>query len=459
VIVLSRNLTPDRCWDTIVVLEGEERRAQSPESKPVVDFLDWLARRPALTQSRKTRVRDLARTVARASFPAPPPFESVRFRPLGIRGYTDDPVVTSRRDRVLVVSPFIGVEQLDRLGAPASVLVTRPEELARLNGELAPSFTSLLRLDDALEPEPENDRSTSALVGLHAKVYCADQGWNSTVWTGSANATTAGFGTNVEFLVELTGKRSVCGIDALLGDESAGTFASMLRPIDEVPAKPPDDELERRLDELAGVVAALPIEVETDAGEDGWRLALRLTGDARLAEDLDMSVAPLASSLAPVTLDLSRSPIAEFARLADHEVSGLFVVDLRLKAARASRAFVACWPIVGPVPDRMSALVARLVTDRERLIAFLRLLLGSVDDAPELSVTFPGGGTGGGWDIVADGAPIFELLVKTLAAHPERLDPIARWIPELLRAGDGEVTSELLAVWEPVWEARQAMRK
>ena len=45
---------------------------------------------------------------------------------------------------------------------------------------------------------------------LHAKLYVADDGWNAHLWTGSANATDAAFGENenVEFLVQLTGKKA-----------------------------------------------------------------------------------------------------------------------------------------------------------------------------------------------------------------------------------------------------------
>ncbi len=95
-------------------------------------------------------------------------------------------------------------------------------------------------LDDAAEPEPGDVEETSPdlaagetsrgecgrrpspsedfpLVGLHAKVYVVDEGWNASVFTGSANATHAAFSANVEFLTQLRGKRSVCGVEAVLG--------------------------------------------------------------------------------------------------------------------------------------------------------------------------------------------------------------------------------------------------
>jgi HKD family nuclease len=60
----------------------------------------------------------------------------------------------------------------------------------------------------------------ASLRGLHTKLYVADCGWQARLWTGSANATEAAFTHNVEFLVELRGKRADIGIDNLLQQES-----------------------------------------------------------------------------------------------------------------------------------------------------------------------------------------------------------------------------------------------
>lgn len=462
VIVLSRNLTPDRCWDTLVVLEGKRKRSKVVDSEPLGDLLRWLARRPGLPSDRGAVVEDLARSVVRDRFDPPAPFDSVRFRPLGISRHKSDPIASARRDRVLVVSPYVGEEELRRLsaGTSRSVLVTRPEELASILQPASSMFTSILQLDDGLEPEPDEEAgSWTGLFGLHAKLYCADQGWNATVWTGSSNATRAGFSSNVEFMVELEGKKSVCGINALLGGDAPGTFSSMLRPIDEVPDRAPDDELERRLDALAAIVAELPIEAVAEEAAARWRLELHLTEPASLPEGVSVRTVPLTSTAAPRPLDLDRSPVAAFDELADHEVSGLFIVELSLDDPRVTRAFVARWPLRGDIPDTVRALLRRLVTDREKLVAFLRLLLGAADGSAPPIATGAGTGAADGWGAgLGSGDPPFELLVRAVASQPERLDAIARWIPELAAAAGGDAGAELLSIWEPIWEARQEQR-
>lgn len=465
VAVLSRNLTSDQSRDTVLVLEGEMSRSVVQESRPLCDLLAWLSKRPALTGERKAAVSDVAKTLTRVRFRPPVAFKSVTFRPLGIPHYAAHPVASNRRDRVLVVSPFVGDSELQRLstGASENILVTRAEELARLADPKATGFSRIFQLDDGLEPEPSDEETAdpAILSGFHAKLYVADQGWNATVWTGSPNATTAGFGANVELLVELGGKKGVCGVKAILGEEEPEGFFSMLDEVylDHLPDPAQDDKVERRLDELAGLVAALPIEALCERSGSGWRLDLFLDG-ASLPDGVSVHVAPLASTVAERPLDPSRSPVVSFDGLANHEVSGLFAVQIQLDAPRAARRFVALWALTSEdQPDRVQALLARLVTDREKLIAFLRLMLGGGGLHESLG---PGGvenGSRNGWGFaLASGLPPFELLVRALADNPERLDSLARWITDLAAAADDQTANDLLAIWQPIWEARLGMQ-
>jgi hypothetical protein len=258
-------------------------------------------------------------------------------------------------------------------------------------------------------------------------------------------------------LVELQGKKSACGVNELLGGDEPGTFRSMLQPMGEPRQEPPDDELEHRLDRLAATIAALEIEVTTSKRDAGWQLDLLLREPAFLPNDLDVRVAPLAATTTPHPLNLEESPVARLEGLADHEVSELFRIELTITEPRARRAFVVRWPLIGDRPDPVRALLARLVTDRERLIAFLRLLLGANEAMP---LTSPTDGAAshavGSWEAAfAQGTPPLELLLRTVVDHPERLDSLARLIPELADAAGGTIQSELLAIWEPIWATRQ----
>ena len=69
----------------------------------------------------------------------------------------------------------------------------------------------------------DQEASPDALLsGLHAKLFICEQRQQADVWTGSANATSAAFQRNVEFLVQMSGNRSQVGIDKFLASAKDG---------------------------------------------------------------------------------------------------------------------------------------------------------------------------------------------------------------------------------------------
>ena len=74
----------------------------------------------------------------------------------------------------------------------------------------------------AAEDEQLAERPDYPLSGLHTKLFVSEFDHSARLWTGSANATNAAFSGNVEFLVELQGARSACGVDAVLEGRTGG---------------------------------------------------------------------------------------------------------------------------------------------------------------------------------------------------------------------------------------------
>ncbi len=231
-LCLSRNLTFDRSWDTVLAMDGKltQRTRAYHANHPLGDFvaaLPGLAIRPLP----KALARDIDRIqneVRRVDFEVPDGFDAYRFWPFGIDGAARWPF-DKRIDRLMIVSPFLSNGCLQRLsgGRDDDILVSLAESLAEIGPARREQFGRVCVLHSGAtggdEAETELDEAVDetsgddpTLSGLHAKLYVADAGWNAQVWTGSANATNAAFESNVEFMVELEGKKSFCGIDALL---------------------------------------------------------------------------------------------------------------------------------------------------------------------------------------------------------------------------------------------------
>ena len=268
VLVLSRNLTFDKSWDIAVVLEGMLQPDRSSTVQRNARLAQFLRALPMLSGSSagqaKAAIASLAQDVLKTEFECPIDIEDLAFWPLGIDASEPRSLFKAEHSRLMVISPFVsdlsggrekGVldQLLDKRTAVAqNILVSRPDQLDTLalkSFEELKESTDIFCIDDAAahgeqtgataDDEPlENPRDE--LSGLHAKVYVVEDGAQVSIFAGSANATSAGWGrhdevANVEFMVELRGPRKRVGIDALLGDDEAvesgaGSLRKILKP-------------------------------------------------------------------------------------------------------------------------------------------------------------------------------------------------------------------------------------
>ena len=348
-VCLTRNLTFDRAWDTAVVVDGlvAGRQRAFSVNRPLADFvaaLPGLAQR-AVSPEVDRRVREAQREVLRVRWELPADIEGLTFWPMGIKGHRRWPLA-GRVDRLLVVSPFLGPAALARLAGQGQghLLVSRLESLQGL--EDLGSFQSAYVLDDAADidvnRDDEQDPADHVLQGLHAKLYVADAGWKASVWTGSANATDAAFGPNVEFLVEIQGAKSKFGVDALMAKgQGEARFSDLLKPYVEHEYRPPDEleeGLRARIDEArqALVRAAMVARVGAESDESLFTVALVCGQEpAKIPEAVSIRCWPvMLGEGAAAPLGGSSSELARFV-MTGEELSSLFAFSI--EATEGSR--------------------------------------------------------------------------------------------------------------------------
>ena len=323
-VCLSRNITPDRSWDTILTLEGDlaERERAFSKNHPLGDFvaaLPGLAQRE-LEAPRREALAILADEARRVRFVPPEPFEDIVFWPMGV-GRRRFPL-EGRIDRLLVVSPFLSegfLGQVADLGA--YTLISRPENLEAIDPVVLRRFSSVHVLDDAaVEEDTDGQEDHEALEaplepasarGLHAKLFVADQGRNASVWTGSANATHAAFNRNVEFMVQLVGKKSKIGIDEFLGGSESQGFMAFLRPFvvgDRRPTNPESEGNEKRAEALRRHLAGGDLKLRVEkVGSDLFDLVL--VADKRSLPDMTGISARCWPALVSATMARDLAPL------------------------------------------------------------------------------------------------------------------------------------------------------
>lgn len=478
VVVLSRNLTFDRSWDTVLCLEGRPRRQRVRDSRGLAHMLSMLAGHA--DGDRRAMVEALAGEAGRTRFDAPEPFQGyARFHAIGLGGQPWDPQPAGHGARTLCVSPFLSASALSRAAELASgerILIAREDDMNKLPAGTLGDWECHV-LSDAVElgdesdgaPAGDDDGTRDHLApadGLHAKILAVEHGWHATWWIGSANLTAPAWsGTNVELMVELTGKRSQVGIDPFL---DAG-FRALLDPYvrsdrdpDQVAEEAALEAAERVRDALLRAELSLACTVEGDACD------LVLQGQVHLPQAVSLHTWP-------VTLDedAHRQPIAphdgerdlsvRWEAIAPVSVTSIiaFAVTAEHEGRRATVRFARRLPATGFPADRASRIVRHIVRDRSGFFRYLRLLLADADEllAEAMSTASQSSnGHGGALGLPFEEA-VLEDLVRALSRDPARLDAVDRLMADLAAAPETRelVPEDFEALWRTIQTARQGM--
>ncbi len=477
----SRNLTFDRSWDAVVRLDGQlaNRRTAISVNHPLGDFVAALPELAVhgLPPDRRAAIETIAQEVRRVRWDPPDGFDDFSFRPLGHTRRAVNPFQT-RIDRLLVISPFLSADALRALAQErdGNILVSRLESVQELEPADLSGYEDIRVLAEGAQPELEDDDAESGsveLVGLHAKVYVADQGWNATVWIGSANATNSALSRNVEFLVELAGRKKVCGIDAVLEGRDGIGLGSLLAPFDRAdstsPVDPAERSLEREVDTLRHAIAAVPLQAQVFPLTEPERYEVRLVAQTPLQPLLGAATVrawPVTQSENAARLIHAEGlELARFPDLTTEMLTPFIAFQLAIErdGRVIERRFAVRSELVGAPADREQRLFRALLRNRNDVLRYLMLLLAD-DPAAVLNALGSGpntrdDGTSESRDSVA--IPVlFEGLVRALEQSPDRLDHIARLVKDL-RAGESDAVGLLPEgfdeIWTPIERARQEL--
>jgi hypothetical protein len=478
-IVPSRNLTFDRCWDTVLVLEGElaNRRKAFALNNPIGDFVRALPGLCKSTLPERTRiaVRVMQEELRRVDFRYPEPFRQVYLWPLGLEGKRTMPFKNRRQrsfDRVLVVSPFVNDGGLTRLNGRLGqdILVSRPDELAKLSSTALSKFSDVLVLNPSAEFNEDSDSEDSeTLSGLHAKLYIGETGGLAQVWTGSANATNAAFGGNVEFLVELEGDKSTCGIQAFLNGVTDGaSLRDLLQEFDptSVSVDVEGERLERIADNVRRSLAEGNLTATVSPNENDFAISVRFERTIALPTGVNVRCRPITlpdTRLVPFSNEAS--PFAVFAPVSFEAITSFYAFEVTVIEARRTLEvkFVLNARLVGAPADRKERILTSLLSDKTAVLRFMLLLLaeGGADSTSLLLALAKSGSAASDATNAEMQFPLFETLVRTLDRNPAKLDQISRLVNDLktTQSGKDRLPDRFDEIWEPIWTAREALRE
>lgn len=486
VLCLSRNLTFDRSWDTLLSLEGEvmERRNAYAANHPLANFVASLPGMMlrAAPSSLRQHVAVMERELRKVNFAPPEGFSDLRFHAIGIEGESRWKL-DGRLDRLLIISPFLDAGLLPELAAAedGDMLVSRVDELNAMGKEDLQCLHKVYCLDpdadieNADDAEDEEGARDTPLQGLHAKLFVADAGWDARIWTGSANATTAAFRRNVEFMVELTGKKSFCGVDAIMAQVKGETrFCDLLREYNAPEEPPPLDAAEKEAEDRAEAahtaLATARITGTVSPSTIADRFSIRLTTKdiPVLPDGVDVKVWPVTlPDSAGIPPDRQSGFSVTFDAVSFEAITTFFAFEVKVKVGKHTsvKQFAVNVPVEGMPEDRKERLLMVLLRNRGEVLRFLLFLLADEDsDAFSKLAEFRksvGKGDADGTSWLHQDLSLLEPLLRTLHRHPEKLDRVARLVDDLRKTPDGMnlLPIGFITAWEPIWKVRQELQQ
>lgn len=492
----SRNLTPDASWDLLVSLDGapaDDKTEAAPDNGPLARFILGLPKLCTVDYDgeRLARLRLLASRLESVRWELPDGIDQLAFRPLGIGEDPESGSVVAHLgapktfpalngktgDRAffggekLVISPFADDVLLSRFHdrwTEKVYVYSRADQLDLLAPDtVANSRTEFRAFDELGIPESassgleETDASGGLLVmedlsGLHAKAYFCDYSHSTYALLGSSNATEAGFSKNVEFLLEMRGKKNRIGVQRIRESLKDVPFADYLGTGGDTRSE--QDEagfrLESALREAAARTFLLDAEGENNpAGKTTYTVAVTHNWSPKpeLNAQLRLLSLPQAST-AVVRSDGTQTHSFHGVPLAD--VTPYVVLTLEDSVAKLSKSTVVQGSLRTDPEGRLEEIIARQLDDPEKLRQFLLLFL-TPEDAP------PGSGAGASWAFGAGFggggvSGLFEALVGAVANTdaPEVFADLKIVIDRLLdMRGDDEEIQQLHALWMAAVEA------
>ena len=464
VAILSRNLTFDRSWDIAFASQASPSPTDRvDESAPLANFVRHLPdMAPETLSPEATRqIRTLADQVSRTRFPAPDGFldQPVAFHVLGMNGRQPTWRPIRNGWRTLAVAPFVGQTALDAIvsmGTGERMLVSTREYLDTLPDEALSAWDRVCVLSDAALDEPE-DGGAERPSGLHAKMLAIEHRWDVTWFVGSANLTASAFtGRNVEVMASFTARKgrrngkTGHGIERFL--ESG--FEKLCEPYRRSESEPEGEEVveaKMNLEKARDTILDADLRIVCSPSDDEWVWTLDGLLEPR-TDGVDIAAWPLSvteDQAPPLRLPLTWTlPVQRLTALV------AFRLHVPVDGADDLR-FALRLPVEGMPEDRMHHLLRSLIDSPERFLAFLRALLGGLDEMIDWARDDNGQGGGGDWGIGPDNAAMLEDLVRTAARDPSRLEPVRRLIDDMRKTDEGReiVPDDLLCLWNAVQAA------
>lgn len=470
-ICLSRNITFDRSWDTILVLDGRPVEYEVPENDKLIKFVNFLPK-IAVNKIEKNRLDIIKKSsieLGKIKFSPPENFDNqFNFHFLGIDNNDSFPISDEYR-RLLIVSPFLSESFLNRFDkVKQKYLISMQNSLDNISDDTLKKYNKIWVLDELAEDKSEDD--ISRLSGLHTKLYIGENEKSVTLWNGSSNATHAGFSSqNVEALVELRGERKKVGISQLLDENSENSAINFLKEYgktnlneEEKKKENLEKDLEKRLEEYKTNLLKIGLKMKIKPeSEELYKIIIcpNITNSKYSSKGIKGICYPITLIKQTNKIDI---PLSWKDKMIFHKVPLLsltslvaFEFNIKDKGISQKMEFVLNLPVEGMPERRNDKIIRAILRDSNGFIQYLRILLAENQNIFLFNHNIINYGKDNyknrqNWIPM----PLTEELIKALSRDPDKIKNIHDLIKELSKnkeIKDNIIPEEFKEMWENIW--------
>ena len=445
-VVMSRNLTFDRSWDVSFAMDSSESVRQKKKTRPICDFLEYLAENVHNTSINAGKKRNLIRGLRTELNSVSFSLENKRFGenfevlPLGIgrNAYQmkDDILFCKEKgnanstfNELVVMSPFLSESVIadfnlaDRaLSECKRTLITRRSELGKLKTSDVDNFTIYALKDEIIDGEDEisDELTDKKKQDIHAKIYLRRKYSDVDLYLGSMNASYSAINKNVEMMLWLGTKNMYFNGNKFLEDIFCGSEDNVKNPFEKVTVDDAVQEtesnnknlLEQKIKDLCRTKRQAVILEDTEK-TGKYKIEVEFSG---IEYDCEITVSPFNSRQEQI--------LSEHISFSDLDILQLSeFYEITAKAGEDIIHRIIMIPTNGFPEDRESAAVNSVVKDRASFVEYIAFVLG--DDYIASMLEGKQMEESGFFCNSSDDMPaLYEKMLKTSVEEPERIKDI-----------------------------------
>jgi len=474
-IVLSRNITFDKSWDTILVLEGEKSSNIVEENKELKNFILSLINSSdvELKKSRRNKIKKLADEIMRIKFKTIQGFdEYLDFKTLGTNSKNNWPFKFDY-DRVLIISPFLSSTILNKFKGNNNVLISQETEINKNYNNIRENFSKIYSIDYLFENESSEDNYNENFhlrSGLHAKIYLFEIQENNTIYlyTGSPNATNAAFNGNIEFMVGLRKTNSDFNIESLINSNQEEKFDFSKILSEYIPPENNENEtedlVEKKIRECKRKLLNLNLFLKIDERQKNnkkiYNLSLHSKDEIKHLfenDEVDITCWPVTRSKEKgyqSFLKFTSVDALKFYSLTINTLTSFIAFEIKIKSN--STTFVSNLPIKNNLTKRKENILTKIISDQNKFIKFLYLLLKDKDQFIRTNQNYNFGfGNNKNRNNNFMGFPLMEDILNALTDKVKLIDRIERIVNKIEKSDQSRIPSEFYKIWNTIMEVRR----